>query len=164
MLASLRAAPVPESLDAYASSLSGFPERAIDKACIAVERSAPAQFGSKFPSLGEMLEACRKAELGIRYPKDVEWTVERYREAFELNQYVDEEIASGKDRSAVLDPIRANHPGLFAMWVAWRNQAEAGTIQVPERWCVVCRGRAVLVDRLPSGALQVRDCQCRAAA
>src|SRR5271154_2099171 len=63
-LADLRRGPLPESIKAYASAISGFSKAAIEKACTTLESRERIDFEPAVPELARMLELCRKAELG----------------------------------------------------------------------------------------------------
>jgi len=156
-LASLRVAPVPESLDAYASSLSGFSEKAIDYACAAIERSVPAQFAPKFPPLGEMLDACRRSELELRTPRETEWTLERYRDVWAFDKWMAEQVEDGKSRQKILQEQAWMAPA----WTRWKNQHLNGSIQIPSGWCENCEGRGVTIRDNSNGSRTVVTCACR---
>ena len=156
-VASLRSTTPPEELAAYASSLSGFSQQAVEQVCTAVEQTVAAQFAPKFPPLGEMIEACRRIEQQLRNPKETEWTLDRYRLMVWFDKWMNEQVEDGATREAIL----ALRPDMAPAWTRWKNQHLNRTIQIPARWCDKCEGNGVWVRREQSGAQTVLPCECK---
>jgi hypothetical protein len=144
-LADLRRGKLPDDLVAYASSLSGFQESAIDAACTSFERARRQEGETAFPELGAMLEACR---LHSRPDPRTTWTIQKYRECRDFDLWVNEQMEQRRcSREMVITAYvdtpdaakRAVHEGIVWAWVAWRNQREKGTLHC-SGWCDRCSG------------------------
>lgn len=125
-----------KTLAYYAESLSGFDETAVRRACDEINGERVDRY-RPWPDLEFFKGLCRKHSPRI----DTAWTLERYREAWYIDRYISEQIAIGRRREDVLDDINERFPSMGPMWAAWRNQTDAGTIQIPAGWCGRCDGR-----------------------
>jgi hypothetical protein len=146
-----------ETLEHYSSSLSGFSDAAIERACAELERKTLSEFEPRFPPLAELLSACRKATGDLVRPPETEWTMERYRLMVWFDKWLTEQIEEGATREVLL----AAHPEVAPAWVRWKNQRLNGTIQIPAGWCDKCEGHGVRVRNDLNGPRSVLRCECR---
>lgn len=154
-----------KTLAYYTSSLSGFHEETVRRACEEIAEEPIGQFTPRWPPLSRFQEICRRYE-----PKDeTAWTLERYRDAWYIDRYITECLKEGKRREDVLADIDARFPSIRPMWVKWRNQVQAGTIQIPFGWCEECQGSGLIPVWGPSPnvsitnlvVLKMDKCRCR---
>jgi hypothetical protein len=135
-MANLRRSTTPEHIEEFASSLVGFSEPIIDRACTLIERSPRGERETAFPELGRLLDECRAAAQTIREDSHT-WSLSRY-----------------------IDLCEA-YPARSYAWIAWKNQKAAGTLICPQ-WCDYCEGQRYLVTIDANGDRWARRCpHCR---
>src|SRR6185437_4651183 len=145
----------------YAAQLAGFTQDAIDAACAELEREEVDKF-KPWPPVQRFQELCRKHTRAA----DTEWTLARYRDAWYLDKWIDEQIASGKSRE---DAVGRLDDASRAMWLTFKNQTLAHTIQIPVLWCIRCRGEGLIPvwEQSPNPEVttpvcrRMQKCQCR---
>ena len=154
------------TIEHFASSLSGFASEAVDVACAELGRTPREEGQTAFPDLGDLLNACRRAQGSLVADTPTHWTLERYREAWYLDRYIDEQMAfNGLTREEAVGKL---DDASRAMWLTWKNQTLAGTIQVPPLWHEPCRGTGLIPvwGRSPNPevttpvCMRQRPCEC----
>ena len=141
------------------SSISGFTESAIEAACRQLESEEIDQFAAKWPATQSLVGLCRFH--AARRLDATEWTMQRYRDGWYWDRWIEEQVEDGQSRE---EAVARLSKGDRMLWVAWRNQTNAGTIHVPRGWCPVCQGDG-LVPIYENGRVRaMKACACRKAA
>jgi hypothetical protein len=140
-LANLRRTKTPESLEAFASALSGFGQDAINRACERIETADVEKGEPAFPRLGKLLEECRR-EASTHHPRgDVRyWHLDDYRNCHDFDAFVQSEI---EDHHKTLAQVLTQYPIMARRWLAWKKQKDAGTLVCPN-WCETCKGQRMI--------------------
>jgi hypothetical protein len=157
VLADFRRTAAPEHLKEFASSIAGFSEPIIERACSAIERSERGERETGFPDLGRLLNECRAAAQSIREDSNT-WSLTRYKDCLMFDRYLADQV---KHYKRTTHEICEAHPAMARAWAAWKNQLAAGTLICPQ-WCDACEGQRYLVTVDDKGDRWARRCpHCR---
>jgi hypothetical protein len=151
-MARLRRTAPPKELNSFASALTGFEQIVIDDVCTAIEREDK----RGFPSLGRLLNECRQnAVKQHSNAKSTHWTVDRYRQSKAFDDWLQSEV---RDRHKDVNALLAAHLQETRMWIAWRQQKNAGTLHCPG-WCDLCEGNRFVVFDGDDGERYAKPCE-----